>query len=226
MRRCWSGGSCRRPATGETELERYYDEYWRRPEPPPCADPLAGVRARLLRSELGALARPVRVLDAGCGAGDLVALLARDGHEAAGLDVSVEAVERAVARHPGLTFLRHSVEDTPWPVEGESFDVVVSFDVIEHLLRPRRLLEGARGALRPGGALALTTPYHGLIKNLTLAALAFDRHFAVEGDHIRFFTDRALRRLLSQEGFATQRVRHFGRLWGLWAGTFVWARRA
>ena len=41
-----------------------------------------------------------------------------------------------------------------------------------------------------GGAFFLSTPYHGLVKNLALAAFRFDRHFAVDGDHIRFFTDR------------------------------------
>ena len=42
-------------------------------------------------------------------------------------------------------------------------------------------------AQRHGGGLALTTPYHGRIKNFAVAALAFDRHFDVEGDHVRFF---------------------------------------
>jgi 2-polyprenyl-6-hydroxyphenyl methylase/3-demethylubiquinone-9 3-methyltransferase len=206
----------------EPELGSYYDDYWRRDAPPPCGDPLAGRRLELLRREL---ARPARVLDAGCGAGDLVAALAADGHDVVGLDVSAEALATAARRHPGARFVRHSVEELPWPVEPESFDAVVSFEVLEHLLRPRRLCEGACQALRPGGHLALTTPYHGLVKNLALVTLAFDRHFAVEGDHIRFFSDRALRRLVVEGGFEIERVRHYGRIWGLWAGVFVWARR-
>jgi len=204
------------------EQERYYDEYWSREAPPPRADPLAPVRLALLRRVLPAGAR---VLDAGCGAGDLVATLAADGHEAVGMDVSSRVLEVAGERHAGYRFLRHSVEELPWPAEVQGFDAVVAFEVIEHLLRPRRLLEGAREALRPGGGLALTTPYHGLLKNLALAALAFDRHFAVEGDHVRFFSDRALRGLLAETGFEVEDIRHFGRIWGVWAGVFVWARR-
>jgi len=190
--------------------------------PPPCGDPLASARLALLRRVLPAGAR---VLDAGCGTGDLVANLAADGHQAVGMDVSAGALELAAERHPDCSFLRHSVEELPWPAERRSYDAVVSFEVIEHLLRPRRLLEGARDALRPGGGLALTTPYHGPLKNLALAAFAFDRHFAVEGDHVRFFSDRALRRLLDETGFTVDNVRHFGRIWGVWAGVFVWARR-
>ena len=205
-----------------SNAERYYDEYWQREAPPPCGDPLAPARLALLRDVLPAGAT---VLDAGCGTGDLVAALAEDGHETVGMDVSGSAVERASERHPDLRFLRHPVEELPWPLDGRSFDAVVSFEVVEHLLRPRRLLEGARAVLRPGGGLALTTPYHGRVKNLAVAALAFDRHFAVDGDHVRFFSDRALRRLLTETGFTVERVRHYGRIWGLWAGVFVWARR-
>ena len=202
----------------------YYEEYWSRPQPPPLDDPLAPVRLRLLRESLAGT-RPARVLDAGSGPGDVVAALAADGHDAVGMDVSAQAVDRARERHPGHEFVVHSAEELPWPVEPGTFDAVVAFEVIEHLLRPRRLLEGAAQALRPGGHLALTTPYHGLLKNVAVALVAFERHFAVEGDHVRFFTDRALRRVLEDTGFVTLRMEHFGRTWGLWAGVFVWARR-
>lgn len=205
-----------------SNAERYYDEYWQQEAPPPCGDPLTPVRLELLR---GVLSPGARVLDAGCGAGDLVRSLAAGGHEAVGMDVSARALKVASERHPEQQFVQHSAEELPWPVEAESFDAVVAFEVVEHLLRPRRLLEGAHAALRGGGGLALTTPYHGRVKNLAVAALAFDRHFAVEGDHVRFFTDRALRRLVSETGFDVERVRHYGRIWGLWAGVFIWARK-
>jgi 2-polyprenyl-3-methyl-5-hydroxy-6-metoxy-1,4-benzoquinol methylase len=203
---------------------RYYDDYWERPEPPPLGDPLAPRRLELIRQLLredGAR----RVLDAGAGAGDLVASLGEDGYEALGLDVSDRAVALAVARHPAGIFMRHSVEDLPWPVEAGSFDAVVALEVIEHLLLPRRLLEGAHAALRPGGRLVLSTPYHGLAKNLVLAGLRFDSHFAVEGDHIRFFSDVALRRLAAETGFEVGRIEHLGRGWPLWENSLASMRR-
>jgi 2-polyprenyl-3-methyl-5-hydroxy-6-metoxy-1,4-benzoquinol methylase len=203
-----------------SEVEQFYDEYWQRGMPPPCTDPLTPTRIELLRRVLPAGAR---ILDVGCGTGDLVALLASDGHEAVGMDVSARAVERATERHPDGTFVHHSVESVPWPVEAGSFDAVVSFEVLEHLLRPRRLLEGARAALRSGGGLALTTPYHGLVKNLAISMVAFDRHFAVEGEHIRFFSDRSLRQLLEETGFEVVRIEHLGRARWLWADTFTWS---
>jgi 2-polyprenyl-3-methyl-5-hydroxy-6-metoxy-1,4-benzoquinol methylase len=206
------------------DARQYYDDYWERPEPSPLGDPLAPHRLELVRGllqEAGAR----RVLDAGAGAGDLVGALVADGYEAAGLDISERAIALAGERHPGATFIRHSVEEFPWPVERESFDAVVALEVIEHLLRPRRLLEGAHAALRPGGRLVLSTPYHGLAKNLVLAALRFDRHFAVEGDHIRFFSDGSLRQLAADTGFQVDRIQHLGRMWPLWADAFVAMRR-
>lgn len=204
-----------------SDSERYYDEYWRRERPSPLDDRLAPERLRILQEWLGPDARGLRALDAGAGSGDTIAALSALGIEASGMDVSREATELAAGRHPGLSFVTHSVEEPPWPVAASSVDLVVSFEVIEHLLRPRRLFQGAAQALRPGGLLALTTPYHGLLKNLALVTLAFDRHFAVEGDHIRFFSDRALRRLANEEGFRVDRIVHYGRRRPFSAGSFL-----
>jgi 2-polyprenyl-3-methyl-5-hydroxy-6-metoxy-1,4-benzoquinol methylase len=204
--------------------DEHYEEYWARPEPPPLGDPLTPRRHALVLDRLRQ-AGARRVLDAGAGAGDLVAALTDAGFDAVGLELSERALALARERHPSATFLRHSVEELPWPVEKGSFDAVVSLEVIEHLLRPRRLLEGARAALRPDGRLVLSTPYHGPAKNLVLAAFRFDRHFAVEGDHIRFFSDRALRRLAAETGFEVERIDHLGRTWPLWANSLLWARR-
>lgn len=204
-----------------TDTEQYYDEYWRRDRPSPLEDTLAPERLRILRHWLGPDVEGWRALDAGAGGGDTVAALTALGIDVSGMDVSSEATELATKRNPGLPFFTHSVEEPPWPVEPGSLDLVVTFEVIEHLLRPRRLLEGAAHALRPGGRLALTTPYHGLAKNLALAVAAFDRHFAVEGDHIRFFSDRALRQLAEEEGFRVERIVHYGRRSPFSAGSFL-----
>jgi 2-polyprenyl-3-methyl-5-hydroxy-6-metoxy-1,4-benzoquinol methylase len=204
-------------------LDEYYEAYWRRDAPPPLADPLSLTRLSLLRAALSADDR--RILDAGCGSGWLIAQLAHDEAEAMGIDISQHAVELAERHYPSGTFIRHSVEELPWPIEPDSQDVVVSFEVVEHLLRPRALVEGAHQALRPGGHLAISTPYHGRVKSVAVSLFAFDHHFAPEGDHIRFFTDSALRQLLNSNGFEVERVGHFGRIAPFWAGVFIWARK-
>lgn len=214
----------RQPEVDGSSMRDYYESYWRGDAPPPVGDRLAPTRLRLLR-ECIATVDAENVLEMGCGEGGLTAALAADGLAAIGIDISAEAVARAVRAHPTCRFMQHQVEDRPWPVAQGAFDVVASFEVIEHLLRPRELLLGARTALRDGGHIAITTPYHGIAKNLTMALRGFDRHFAVEGEHIRFFTDNALQRLLDEAGFDVLRLAHFGRFAPLWAGVFVWARK-
>lgn len=206
--------------------KEYYERYWAHGDPPPTYDPLSARRAEVLWSLLDAPADgPLRFLECGSGEGHLVAEAAAKGAEAEGMEISQAAVDRARRAHPACSFRVHPVDERPWPVAAQSYDVVVAFEVIAHLPWPRELLLGAAEVLRPGGQLALTTPYHGPAKNVALASLAFDRHFNVDGEHLRFFSDRALRQLLSESGFTVERVTHLGRRWPVWADTFVVARK-
>jgi 2-polyprenyl-3-methyl-5-hydroxy-6-metoxy-1,4-benzoquinol methylase len=201
----------------------YYEEYWSRPQPSPLGDPLTTTRGEILRQHLSASDR--RILDVGCGPGTVVGEMTAEGRDVIGLDISHRAVELAASRHPFATFRQASIEDLPWPVDAQSQDVVLAFEVIEHLLRPAALIQGAQQALRPGGHLALTTPFHGRLKNIVVSLIAFDHHFDPEGDHIRFFSDRSLRNILTNNSFEVEAIHHFGRFAPLWAGVFVWARK-
>jgi SAM-dependent methyltransferase len=104
------------------------------------------------------LARGKRVLDAGCGAGYGSAELAHTALSVVGVDLAAEAVEfaRANYRLPMLTFERASV--TALPHRDSSFDLVVAFEVIEHLANWRELLLEARRVLATGGQLIVSTP--------------------------------------------------------------------
>lgn len=203
-----------------------YENHWSVDVPAALSDPLTRKRREFLWPRVASLRQDVpRLLDCGAGDGGLVAEACARGMEATGLEISAAAIERAQASHPGVDLRRHSVEELPWPVELASWDVVVSFEVIEHLLEPRALLRGAQNALVRGGALALSTPYHGLVKNLGIAAFRFDNHFGVDGEHVRFFTDRALSLLLERSGFEVAEIIHLGRYAPIWANTLVWARK-
>jgi len=97
------------------------------------------------------------VLDAGCGEGYGAALLAQAATRVVGLD-RVEAVQTARARHAlsNLEYRAHDLERLG--TLGERFDVVLSFQVIEHLVDPTGFLAGLVGCVAPGGTLLVTTP--------------------------------------------------------------------
>ncbi len=104
------------------------------------------------------LARGKRVLDAGCGAGYGSAELAHTAQFVAGADLAPEAVDyaRAHYRMPNLAFEQASCAALPH--SGASFDLVVAFEVIEHLENWRALLLEARRVLASNGQFVVSTP--------------------------------------------------------------------
>jgi SAM-dependent methyltransferase len=112
----------------------------------------------LVRYRLAAeLARSRRALDAACGEGYGTAMLAAAGaSEAVGVDIDEATVAHSAARYPEASF---SVADvTSLPFEDARFDLVVSFETIEHVAEPERALDELRRVLADDGLLLISTP--------------------------------------------------------------------
>ncbi len=155
------------------------------------------------------------MLDLGCGNGWFTAALARCGFDVVGVDQSESGIAIARQAHPGLCFERCDLTAHLGTSLVGRFDAVVSVEVIEHLLLPRRLIENALGALRPGGQLVVTTPFHGYLKNLALALGGrLDAHWHPLRDfgHVKFFSRATLTALFLEYGFTDLRFRTVGRI--------------
>jgi 2-polyprenyl-3-methyl-5-hydroxy-6-metoxy-1,4-benzoquinol methylase len=100
------------------------------------------------------LDRP-RICDLGCGAGWLAGILSAFG-PTLGVDLSPQAVWQAGERYPAARFI--CADATRWQPEPGPFDIVVSQEVLEHIVDKPAYLRVARKALSPGGYLVLTTP--------------------------------------------------------------------
>lgn len=174
--------------------------------------------------------RPARALDLGCGNGWLSAWLAARGWQVVGVDPSASGIERARVSHPGVRF--EALCATPDLLERlgtEPFDLVVSTEVVEHLYAPREWAAAAHSALRPGGTFLCSTPYHGYLKNLVLAATGqLDAHFTAlwDGGHIKFWSRTSLSRLLAEAGFHPLEFRGAGRFPWLWKSMVLAGRKA
>jgi len=104
------------------------------------------------------LARGKRVLDAGCGAGYGSAELAKSALSVTGADLAAEAIAfaRENYRLPNLRFEQASCIALPHP--DACFDLVVAFEVIEHLAAWREFLREVRRVLAPAGQFIVSTP--------------------------------------------------------------------
>ena len=101
----------------------------------------------------------LRVLDIGCGGGLLSEPLARLGARVTGIDASAVNVGVA-ARHAGDGGLeidyRHASAEA-LAGAGESYDLVLNMEVVEHVADVAAFLEAAAALVAPGGAMALST---------------------------------------------------------------------
>jgi SAM-dependent methyltransferase len=170
---------------------RYDDELWELVED-------EGAAPAHLREFVRSLGSPARALDLGCGTGLLATELAAGALTAA--DVSPVALARAGPRLPGAT-LAELHPDAPLPFADGEFDLVLCAETIEHVRDVQLLLSEARRVLRPGGRVAVTTPAHGRLTGLTILTRGFEPLFEPLSPHLRFFTRRSLRRLLTELGF-------------------------
>lgn len=175
-------------AEEERHLSRYLsEEKWKRRN-------LAGVL-----DEIEAFCPRGRLLDLGCYCGLLLELARARGWDTIGVEPE-EIARRYAVRHLGLNVFGGTLGQAAFP--ADTFDVVVSLQVFEHLLNPKETLYQVTRVLKPGGLLVLEVPG---IDNLGFRLMGRrHRHFARH--HLIFFSTRTLTRLLTEAGYQVKRV--------------------
>lgn len=140
--------------TNVSEIE-FYNDRWSEN----TADRISGrrlLRAATIINEIAKLnVIDPQILDFGCGNGALAAIMRHFGTVTA-IDYSPAAIEAAAKLFDGITFLAGDALTVPLP--EESFNIIVSQEVIEHVHDQPGYIARARKLLAPGGYLILTTP--------------------------------------------------------------------
>jgi SAM-dependent methyltransferase len=116
-------------------------------------------RREILAAEIASLDLPQRprILEVGCGTGGNLRMLAHFG-DACGLEPDPES-RRYAAAQTGIEVFEGALPETPESLRGQ-FDLVVAFDVIEHVADDRTGIAALRDLVKPGGRLMLTVPAH------------------------------------------------------------------
>lgn len=148
----------------------------------------------------GKISPPGKMLEIGAGAGFFLKAAERAGWSVDGIEVSEAAVEFA-NKQLGLRVKLEEAETLTYP--DNDFDVVVMFEVIEHLFWPARVLHSVHRVLRPGGVLVISTPNYN-----ALSRWALGPSWAVlsPGEHLYYFTELTLRRMLEQSSFCNVEI--------------------
>ncbi len=139
-----------------------------------------------------------RILDAGCGSGRNMVELAHYG-SVTGIELSETSVALARERGAGEVVAGSVLE---MPFADESFDLVVSLDVIEHLEDDLSALRELRRTVAPGGSLLVTVPAYQWL---------WSGHDEINHHHRRY-TRRSLQRVAEQAGWQQARTTYFNSL--------------
>lgn len=200
-------------------IKEYYEQYWNRSTDVSDNDVTTPDRKRCLLETLLKYLKPGdSVLDLGCGGGQFTRAMHEAGYAAIGMDISEKAINLAFKQFPECHFQILNPNGTI-PSPDETFAAVWCTEVIEHVLDVHDFLSEIYRVVKPNGILILTTPYHGLLKNLAIVLIKFDKHFDPQGSHIRFFNRRSLENCLGKAGFeplsfeGIGRIRMFYRTW-------------
>ncbi len=167
-----------------------------------------GIIRQVIRQEARA-GRARRLLEIGCGNGNVLRMLEEElpGATVVGVDLFAEGLRHA--RHRGVRLVVQA--DVAHPPFRSAFDVVGLFDVIEHLSDDVTALRQAGALAQPGGLVIVTVPAHPSLWS------AFD----VAAGHCRRYREADLRRSLEAAGLVPEYLTHFM----MAAAPLVWAAR-
>jgi len=159
-----------------------------------------------------------RVLDLGCGRGELGRLLrAREGGlSVTGIEWEPAAARTAAEHYEQVLVGNLEIELPRLAAAGDRFDLVVMADILEHTAEPAAILAQVAALLAAGGHAVVSLPNVSHY-SVGLALLGDHWDYAERGildrGHLRFFTRGSFRRLAAAAGFAIERERRNYRLW-------------
>jgi len=177
-------------------------------------DARIGYRADLLKEFEALLGRKGRVLDVGCGRGEMLSAARSSGWDAQGVEPSREFAEFA-RQHYGVEVKNCTLQAAEYP--DNHFDAVTLGAVIEHLYYPKQALLEINRILKPAGLLWADAPNEAslfnLMGNLYFRILGKDwvTHLfpTFPPYHVQGFTRKSFNLLLRNTGFHLERLRLF-----------------
>jgi len=143
-----------------------------------------------------------KILEIGCGIGSIVSELSKQGYDAIGTDISQEAISYGLKKYGDINLQVQAAEMLEF--EDGTFDVVLSFDLFEHIARIDRHVQEVRRVLKPEGCYLFQTPNR--YCNIIFETLS-SRSLRWRISHPSLHTPVQLVRRLRRHGFETRFVK-------------------
>lgn len=180
-------------------VERHWTAIWEREGGPKGATQkiLRREEYRTMRPYLDRLSNGARILDGGCGLGDWALLLAQEGFDVMGMDLSRAVIGQLKERFPDITFVDGDIRSTGLP--DAVVDLYFSWGVFEHFEEGlKSCIDEAWRVLKPGGHLFISVPFDNF-RHALRGCLASYLRLGPEAGRLRFYQWRLTRRELATE---------------------------
>lgn len=185
---------CLRMPTGQ-ELQEHYAKYTREE----YYSPLTRQRYRDLLDSWEPYRKTNKILDIGCGTGFFLEVAKEKGWEVYGTEYTSNAI--AICKSKGISMQQGKLDATHY--REEMFDVITSFEVIEHINNPIEEVKNIHSILRKGGLFYLTTPNFNALERRILKA----NYNVIEyPEHLSYYTPKTLNYLLTRNGFKKKKI--------------------
>ena len=143
-----------------------------------------------------------KILEIGCGIGSIVTELAKQGHDVIGTDISREAIRYGLKKYGDIKLKVQPAEKLDF--DDATFDVVLSFDLFEHIAQIDRHISEVWRVLKPQGYYLFQTPNK--LSNVIFETLS-KKSLKWRIAHPSLHSPRQLRRRMSRHGFDVRFVK-------------------
>ncbi len=190
---------CSRIAT-EQELMDYYSSY---PVGYNADSEITRIRINELLDRFEPYRKTNRMLDVGCGPGLFLIEAKKRGWEVYGTEFTTEQIN--YLKKQGIKTSLGKL--TPDNFEKESFDVIISSEVIEHINNPIEEMAMFNSFLRTGGLTYITTPNFNAIERFILKS---KYNIIIYPEHLSYYTPKTIDLLLKKSGFEKVKIKTTG----------------
>ncbi len=179
----------------EQELINHYEGYGRND----YLSPITIKRYNELLDEFEPFRKTGKLLDVGCGIGYFLEEAKKRGWEVYGTEYTDEAVK--ICSEKGV--IMHQGKLDPENYNLGEFDIITSFEVIEHINNPIEEVTNFHSLLRKGGLVYVTTPnFNSLLRYRLKEAY----NVITYPEHLSYYTPKTIHQLFKRIGFSKKRI--------------------